>query len=69
MMKPEFEKTLHPMCHYIDWSGSNDGSPKTIGMADLPKIYENLANNDYVMFARKFAENTDVLEKIDLMIK
>lgn len=62
-----FEKTLMPMCHYIDWETSKDGSPKTIGCDDLPRIKKELEAKPYLMFARKFECDSKVFDEIDLM--
>lgn len=65
LANPEFEKTLMPMCHYIDWSSSKNASPKTIDESDIPKIKAEMETKPYVMFARKFEENAKVLDLID----
>lgn len=62
---PKFEKTLMPMCHYIDWNNSNKSFPKTIDESDIPKIETEMKTKPYIMFARKFEENAKVLDLID----
>lgn len=64
---PNFEKSLMPMCHYIDWDVSNAGSPKTVELNDLCQIKKELLSKPYILFARKFEENSRVLNEIDLM--
>jgi hypothetical protein len=57
------------MCHYIDWENGVAGSPKTIVERDLPLIKKRMAEEPHIMFARKFEENSSVLNRIDEMIK
>jgi len=65
LANPEFEKTLMPMCHYIDWTSTKNSFPKTIDESDIPKIKIEMNNKPYIMFARKFEENATVLDLID----
>lgn len=62
---PEFGKSLMPMCHYIDWDVSNGGSPKTLNELDISKIKAEMDSKPYIMFARKFDENSALLDVID----
>ena len=62
---PEFEASLMPMCHYIDWNACSDGSPKTLTMADAPLMENEMETQPYILFARKFEEDNPVLDWID----
>ena len=62
---PEFEASLMPMCHYIDWNACSDGSPKTLTMADTPLMENEMETQPYILFARKFEEDNPVLDWID----
>lgn len=65
MSDADYERTLLPMCHYIDWTEGNAGSPKTLVEDDLPKIESRMNEEPYILFARKFDEESNVLDEID----
>lgn len=62
---PRFKDSLMPMCHYIDWDVNNNGSPKTLTMDDTLLIKEAMAKHPYILFARKFEEDSPILDWID----
>lgn len=69
LTNPDYERDLLSMCHYIDWENGVAGSPKTLVERDLPLIKKRMAEEPHIMFARKFEENSSVLNRIDEMIK
>ena len=60
----DYERMLLPMCHYIDWTSGVAGSPKVLAEEDFPKIREHMVVEPYLMFARKFDYNEDLLVKL-----
>lgn len=60
-----FKENIKPMCHYINWEKTHDGSPKTLGEEDWEDIELLLKEHDHILFARKFEENAPVLNLID----
>lgn len=64
----ESEENIKPMCHYIDWDVSNGGSPKTLTELDIPKIKAEMNAKPYIMFARKFDEESKVLDEIESLM-
>ena len=61
----ELKKSLRPMCHLIDWTAGNNGSPRTFTVADFPFINSAVFEDKSKLFARKFKENDSVLDMID----
>ena len=64
----ESGENMMPMCHYIDWDVSNGGSPKTLNELDIPKIKAEMSAKPYIMFARKFDEESRILDKIESLM-
>jgi len=56
---------LNPMCHLIDWSENNNGSPKTFTNKDFIWIIEQRNKQDNLLFARKFNEGDPILDLLD----
>ena len=65
MADDQVRKTIRPMCHYIRWEEKQDGSPKTLTIDDVDDMKVVMAENDQILFARKFEENSEVLDYID----
>jgi len=65
MADEQMKKTIRPMCHYIRWEKGQDGSPKTLSMGDVDSMKKAMLENPQIMFARKFEENTEILDYID----
>lgn len=68
MTDANYKRTLLPMCHYIDWTDGIAGSPKTLVENDLPKIKKRIKDESYILFARKFDEESSVLDEIDKFV-
>lgn len=65
----ELSQSILPMCHYINWTGGRKGSPKTLQRADYPEIKKIMTDNSSIMFARKFGNDTHILNLIDEEIR
>lgn len=57
--------SILPMCHYIDWDVSINGSPKTLQEEDMVKMEMAMNKNPHILFARKFDEGSQILDIID----
>ena len=73
MANEKMRKSIRPMLHYVCWEGGVGGSPKTLGMEDARWLMEERrwkredgrGMMEEVMFARKFEEDSPVLDYID----
>lgn len=65
---PQYEDKLLPMCHYIDWNANCAGSPKTLTCDDLDAIKRCMRERPYIMFARKFDEESKILDEIESLM-
>ena len=61
----DLKGSILPMCHYIDWDISMNGSPKTLEEEDMKKIEAAMEENPHILFARKFEEGSGILDVID----
>lgn len=61
-------QTIKPMCHYINWESGSNGSPKTLDVGDFSNIKKCIFSNNHVLFARKFNENAQFLNDIDIQL-
>ena len=59
------KKSIRPMCHYIRWDGGQFGSPKTLSMDDVNDIEIAMQENEGILFARKFEQDSEILNCID----
>ena len=65
----DFCDSLLPMCHYIDWDVNSKGSPKSLTSDDWSRMDADMKGKSYILFARKFEENSNLLNIIDKLIK
>ena len=63
-----YKSSLRPMCHLIDWDINQYGSPKTFTIEDINYIITSCSNDSNLLFARKFNEDTSILDELDKII-
>ena len=62
------KRSIRLMCHYIRWDEGQFGSSKTLTTDDINDLEMAMQENEGILFARKFEQDSEILNYIDKKI-